>query len=257
MKKSIFVLIIILFTFEVLAQAPAWKMVEGKISTPWAEKVDPSKTLPEYPRPQLVRNTWLNLNGPWDFAIADRDQNSVSSFQGKILVPFAIESALSGVGKNVGKENQLWYKRTFTIPQTFAGKTTLLHFGAVDWQCEVFVNGKKAGEHRGGYDPFSFDITSLLKKSGLQEVVVKVWDPSDDGPQPRGKQVKNPNSIWYTPVTGIWQTVWLEAVPKTYIQSTRQAPDIDRQTISISATIDNAQPGDKLKVSVFDGTQKI
>src|SRR5689334_16343886 len=135
----------------------AWKRVEGRIATSWAARVDPNNPLPEYPRPQLVRDAWMNLNGLWDYSIEPTGKTS-RTYQGKILVPFAVESALSGVGKIVGPENQLRYKRTFTVPQNFAGKNILLQFGAVDWQCEVFVNGKKAGEHKGGYDPFTFDI---------------------------------------------------------------------------------------------------
>lgn len=179
-----------------------------------------------------------------------------ASYQGKILVPFAVESALSGVGKTVGKDSLLWYKSSFTIPSSMKGKNILLHFGAVDWQTEVYVNGKKIGMHEGGYDPFSFDITSAVKK-GNQQLEVRVWDPTDDGPQPRGKQVKNPEGIWYTPVTGIWQTVWLEAVPKTYIASTKQTPDIDKQTLTVGANVENLQSGDIVKISAWDGTDKV
>jgi beta-galactosidase/beta-glucuronidase len=257
MRKLILLPLLFVIITRSFAQEPNWKMVEGKITTTWASHVDANKPLPEYPRPQFVRDAWINLNGLWDYAIAPATQNTITAYQGKILVPFAAESALSGVGKTIGKDNQLWYKRTFTLPQTFNGKNTLLHFGAVDWQCEVFVNGKKAGEHKGGYDPFSFDITMLMNKSASQEIVVKVWDPSDDGPQPRGKQVKTPNSIWYTPVTGIWQTVWLEAVAKTFIQSAKYFPDIDNQNISIVADVANFQPGDKLVFVVSDGSQKM
>ena len=239
-----------------IAQQVSWKLVEGKISTPWAEKVDPSGTLPEYPRPQMVRENWLNLNGLWDYAIRPLKENAPAVFDGKILVPFAVESALSGVGKNVGKDNRLWYNRTFSIPSSFKNKTTLIHFGAVDWQCEVYVNGKKAGTHQGGYDPFSLDISAFLK-SGQQEIMISVWDPSDEGPQPRGKQVNKPHGIWYTPVTGIWQTVWLEGVPKTYIESTIQTPDVDQRNFNVKAVVRNMQPGDRLKITAWDGTQQV
>ncbi len=231
-----------------------WKMIAGKISSPWAEKVDPAKPLPEYPRPQLVRENWLSLNGEWEYAIKPKGDSLAGKFDGKILVPFAIESALSGVGRQVGKDNRLWYRRTVTLPATFKKKTTLLHFGAVDWQCDVYVNGKLAGSHEGGYDPFSIDVTSYLKP-GPQEIVVSVWDPSDDGPQPRGKQVNKPHGIWYTPVTGIWQTVWMEPVAKTYILSTRQTPDIDQKAIQVLALVSNLQAGDMLKVTAWDGEQ--
>ncbi len=226
-----------------------WKMVEGKISTPWAQQVNPNQPLAEYPRPQMVRSEWTNLNGLWDYAIRPAQDNSTpSSFDGKILVPFAVESALSGVGKTVGEDHKLWYKRTVTLPASYKGKNVILHFGAVDWRCEVFVNGKLAGKHEGGYDPFAFDITPFLRR-GAQEIVVSVWDPSDEGPQPRGKQVKRPHSIWYTPVTGIWQTVWLEPVSSSYILSTKQVPNIDNGTVQLTALVNNLQVGDKLKVT--------
>ncbi|MDH4089266.1 MAG: beta-galactosidase [Cyclobacteriaceae bacterium] len=254
-RKLLFIGITFLANIS-LAQQASWKLVEGKITTPWAEKVDPSSTLQEYPRPQMVRETWVNLNGLWDYAIRSLKEDAPAAFDGKILVPFAVESALSGVGKNVGKDNRLWYKRTFSMPSSFKNKTTLIHFGAVDWQCEVYVNGKKAGTHQGGYDPFSFDISSYLK-SGQQEIMISVWDPSDEGPQPRGKQVNKPHGIWYTPVTGIWQTVWLEGVPKTYIESTIQTPDVDRRNFNVKAVVRNMQPGDRLKVTAWDGTQQV
>ncbi|TDQ11817.1 glycoside hydrolase family 2 protein [Pedobacter metabolipauper] len=238
-------------------QAQEWKPVPGKIATPWAEKLDPAKPLPEYPRPQLVRsNNWKNLNGLWDYAITAKDAAQPKSFDGKILVPFAVESSLSGVGKTVDKDNLLWYKTIFTLPSTMKN-TILLHFGAVDWKTEVYLNGTKVGSHEGGFDPFSFDITPFLKKGGKQELSVSVWDPTDEGPQPRGKQVKKPEGIWYTPVTGIWQTVWLESVAKTYIASTKQTPDIDAKTLTVSADVQALQAGDKLKISAFDGSTKV
>lgn len=251
-------LIVILLILPYAGFPQEWKPVEGKITTQWAQSVNPSNILAEYPRPHMIRNTWMNLNGLWDYKIQPRESASPGAFDGKILVPFAAESALSGIGKQVGKDNQLWYRRTVTLPSTFNNKNVLLHFGAVDWKCEVMVNGKKVGEHQGGYDPFWFDITTALKKGSSQEIIVTVWDPSDDGPQPRGKQVKNPHSIWYTPVTGIWQTVWLEAVPQTYITSTRQTPDIDNGTVTVAATFNRKLNADeKLRVSAWDGTNKV
>jgi hypothetical protein len=247
----------LIITTSSYAQATSWKMVEGKISTPWASQVSPDLVHSEYPRPQLVRDKWMNLNGLWDYAIKPTGELKPTAFDGKILVPFAVESALSGVGKTQGKDNTLWYRRSFTVPSAFRGQNLLLHFGAVDWQCEVWVNGVRVGEHKGGYDPFSFDITSQVKKSGQQELVVRVWDPSDDGPQPRGKQVNKPRGIWYTPVTGIWQTVWLEAVPKTYIASTHQTPDVDKKVVVIKASVIQLQPGDQVKVTAYDGPDRI
>ena len=244
--------------FTTLLQAQQWQLAGDKITTPWSEQVDALKTpLPEYPRPQMTREAWLNLNGLWDYTIQPKDAARPQAFAGKILVPFAVESALSGVGKTVGKDNRLWYRRTFTLPSSFRRKNVLLHFGAVDWQCEVFVNGKLAGKHQGGYDPFSFDITPHLKGSGSQEIVVSVWDPSDDGPQPRGKQVNEPKSIWYTPVTGIWQTVWLEPVSATYIESLWNTPNIDAQTLNVQVKTQNLQESDEIVVTAWDGQQKV
>jgi beta-galactosidase/beta-glucuronidase len=234
-----------------------WKIVNARITTSWAGKVDPSNPLPEYPRPQLKRKEWTSLNGLWEYSILPKDLQAIPAIsQGLILVPFAVESALSGVGKTVGKDSILWYKRTVTVPN-YKNKNLLLHFGAVDWQCTVFVNGKEVTTHQGGYDPFSIDITHALAKGSKQEIAVRVWDPSDEGPQPRGKQVKNPHGIWYTPVTGIWQTVWLEAVPKTYIAETKQTPDVDKKRVQVFAEIENAQAGDQVIITAWDGTTKI
>ena len=240
-----------------VAQDPAWAPIEGKIATEWASQVKAEAPLPEYPRPNMMREAWVNLNGLWDYAIAPKDSPQITNYDGKILVPFAIESSLSGVGKTVGKDNVLLYRHSVTLPSSFKNKKVLLHFGAVDWKCDVTVNGVPVGSHSGGYDPFSFDITTALKRSGPQEIKITVWDPSDDGPQPRGKQVKAPKGIWYTPVTGIWQTVWLEAVNQTYIQSIRLTPDADTETLTLHAAADAMQPGDRLKISVWDGTLKI
>ena len=172
-------------------------------------------------------------------------------------MPFAIESALSGVGKTVGKDQLLWYQTGFSLPANAKGQKILLHFGAVDWQTDVFVNGQAAGTHRGGFDPFTLDITPYLRKSGAQELVVKVWDPTDEGPQPRGKQVKKPEGIWYTPVTGIWQTVWLETVAPTYLSGAKQTPDIDKGVLTVTPALENAQPGDRIRISAWDGGSKV
>lgn len=239
------------------AQTTPWELAGAKITTPWAETVNPSAPLPEYPRPQMVRDTWLNLNGLWDYAIRDREKEGGSGYDGKILVPFPAESALSGVGKTVGKDNVLVYRRMINLPRSFRGKRALLHFGAVDWKTEVSVNGASVGSHTGGYDPFTFDITEALRRSGDNEITVTVWDPTDEGPQPRGKQVNDPKGIWYTPVTGIWQTVWLEAVPDTYIRSLRITPDLDAKRVKLQAVVDNFQSGDRLSLSAWDGTQKV
>lgn len=247
-----------LFTFLLLSSIHGqdWKIAGNKITTSWAASVDPKKPLPDYPRPQMQRSNWTNLNGLWEYAITPVSVDRPVAYQGKILVPFAVESALSGVAKEVGKDNLLWYRTKFPAPKKLNDKRLLLHFGAVDWDCEVFLNGQKIGSHKGGYDPFYFDITDHLKK-GQQELVVRVWDPSDDGPQPRGKQVKNPNGIWYTPVTGIWQTVWLETVSSAYIQSVNPTPDIDKNIIQVETGVANAQQADEIKIIITDAGHTI
>lgn len=241
------------------AQEADWQPVAGKIMSSWAAQVDPEAPLPEYPRPHMVREDWQNLNGLWEYAVVPKaGQDGIpSAFQGQILVPFAIESALSGVGQRVGEDNVLWYKQTVKVPSKIRKQNVLLHFGAVDWQADVYVNGKKVGTHKGGYDPFSFDITAALNKGSKQEIAVRVWDPTDAGPQPRGKQVKHPEGIWYTPVTGIWQTVWLEPVPASYIAATRQTPDIDNKTLTVTADVKNIRTNDQLRISAWDGKNKV
>jgi len=257
MKNSCILLVVLFFASRTRSQEQ-WSIVNNKIVTPWAQNVDPASPLPEYPRPQLQRGNWKNLNGLWQYAILPKSQEAIpASFSGKILVPFAVESALSGVGKTVGKDSVLWYQRSVSLPATFKNNIVLLQFGAVDWLCDVYVNGKKAGTHQGGYDPFSFDITTLLNKKGEQQIALRVWDPSDEGPQPRGKQVNKPAGIWYTPVTGIWQTVWLEAVPKTYIASTKQTPDLDKKLVSVAAMVQNLLPGDEIVYTAWKGTEKV
>lgn len=155
-------------------------------------------------------------------------------------MPFAIESSLSGVQKEVGSANELWYKREFTVPSSWRNRSVKLNFGAVDWRADVFVNDVFIGTHEGGFTPFAFDITPFLSNKASQKLVVRVWDPTDDGPQPRGKQVKRPEGIWYTPVTGIWQTVWIEPVAKNHITHIKAIPDIDSNTMAV--TIATAQP---------------
>src|SRR5688572_22610293 len=215
-----------------VAFAADWKPADNPLTTPWTDKVSAKSAWPEYPRPQMVRAKWTNLNGLWDYAIRPRDEGRPAKFEGKLLVPFAVESALSGVKRAVKPEQRLWYRRTFSASNA-RGSRLLLHFGAVDWSAEVWVNGKSIGRHEGGYDPFTFDITPALK-SGTQELVVAVSDPTDTGLQPRGKQVLEPNGIWYTAVTGIWQTVWLESVPNAFIRELAMTPDPDGKRLRLA-----------------------
>lgn len=233
-----------------------WQPAGDKIKTRWASQIDVNNVLPEYPRPIMERAEWQNLNGLWNYAILPIGKQTPSTFDGKILVPFAIESSLSGVQKKVGRENELWYQREFTIPSKWKNNRILLHFGAVDWKADVWVNDIKVGRHTGGYTPFSFDITSALK-SGSNTLVVKVWDPTNDGYQPRGKQVNRPEGIWYTSVTGIWQTVWLEPVPEKYITNVKITPDIDKNILTVEASVNEVSALDKIEVKVMDGSQVI
>lgn len=211
-------------------------MVVGKIRTRWFESAQSDVPLPDYPRPQFVRSDWQCLNGVYNYEITSADASCPQSFDGKILVPFSIESQLSGVEKSLSPDELLWYKRSFTITDTWAGRRILLHFGAVDWKCTVFVNGKDVGSHVGGYNPFSFDITDCLKQ-GENELIVKVYDPTDKGWQQRGKQVLEPHGFWYTATSGIWQTVWLEPVNKNRIEAIKLLPDIDNKCINIQSSI--------------------
>src|SRR5262245_28250108 len=238
MTRTRFTTLLILAATVTIASADAqqWQPAAGPLMTRWAAEVTPDRVLPEYPRPQLVRRDWLNLNGLWDYAVRPRADATPTTFDGRILVPFPIESALSGVMKKVGESNRLWYHRTFAVPAAWRGRRTLLHFDAVDWEATVIVNGTELTTHRGGYDRFTVDITDALRPSGAQEVVVAVWDPTDTGTQPRGKQVNRPSGIWYTSVTGIWQTVWIEPVPEAAINTLELTPDVDAGTLTIKTT---------------------
>ncbi len=236
--------------FAAAMPAMAYTPLSTHLHTPWAEEVTPENARPEYPRPIMERPRWMNLNGLWQYAITDKGTHRPSEFQGDILVPYPVESDLSGVGKRVGENKELWYTREFTVPQAWGKDQVMLNFGAVDWKTDVWVNGIKVGTHTGGFTPFSFNITDALNKKGANTVTVKVWDPTDRGTQPRGKQVENPNGIWYTPVTGIWQTVWLEPVSKTHIASLRTLPDIDSNTLSVTALTEGVTPDASITTSV-------
>ncbi len=238
------------------APAQAWQPAGDKIKTAWADKVDPACPLPEYPRPTLVRPAWQNLNGHWDYAIRPADAPQPELFDGKILVPYPVESSLSGVQRRLAENEVLWYERRFTVPAEWRQGALLLHFGAVDWEADVYLNGIRVGGHKGGYTAFSIDIAPYLTR-GEQTLAVRVADPTDRGTQPRGKQVTEARTIWYTPVTGIWQTVWLEPVPESRIASLRTTPDIDTKSLTVEAVIVGARRGDIVEITLRDNGRTV
>lgn len=258
MKKTLAMACLIVSAHSI-AHAQDWKPTNSKIMTTWAEQITPQNVHREYPRPQMIRqNNWQNLNGLWKYKISSKeDKNLPKTFDGNILVPFAVESALSGVGKRINKDQALWYSNQIEIDKKVNKGKVFLNFEAVDWQCDVYVNGQHVGQHEGGFDAFRFDISSAIKKSGKQDILIRVWDPTNEGPQPRGKQINNPHGIWYTPVSGIWQTVWLESVPETFISKTKQTPDLDKNALLFSADIQGKKPGDEILIEAFDKGQKI
>lgn len=225
----------------------------------WEKQITPDNAWREYPRPQLVRNQWQNLNGLWEYAIRPKKDPQPTQFDGQILVPFCVESALSKVTKSFKSDQRLWYRRSVTIPADWNNQRVILHFGAVDYECNLWVNGGLAGSHTGGSDSFEFDITEYLK-SGQNELVLGVTDPTNAGEQPRGKQVFNPNGIWYTPVSGIWQTVWMEPVPNPhYIEEVRLTPELDSGRVRVEVLLDNSfiSPTLGIRLTALDGSKTV
>ncbi len=250
MKKLV---VLVFLVFLQPSGLGAWSPTGERIRTRWAAEVSENNCLPEYPRPQMVRSEWQNLNGLWKYAITSTGSD-YSLPDGDILVPFCVESSLSGVGRNVGPEQLLWYERTFSIPKSWRNKEIILHFGAVDWAVEIWLNDSKVGEHTGGYTPFQFNITPFLKKKGMQTIRLKVYDASDISWQPRGKQMVKPNTIWYTPVTGIWQTVWLEPVNKTHIVDYTAVSDFDNKKFSVDVKAEGLIEGDIVRIELLEGS---
>ncbi len=249
MKIKLLLLSMLFANMAIAQYAPAG----DKIKTKWAAQVSPENALSEYPRPMMVRPEWKNLNGLWQYAITTKGEKAPKQYEGDILVPFCIESSLSGVQKEVGPDNALWYQKTFAVPSGWKNGRILLHFGAVDWMADVWVNDIKVGSHTGGYTPFTFDITQALQ--GKQNsMVVRVWDPTNSSYIPHGKQVIKPRGIFYTSVTGIWQTVWLEYVPEDYIQNLVTTPDFDKASVSVEVDFSNPTKYDLYQVEVaFEG----
>ena len=217
------------------------------MKTLWTDSVDTQLPLPEYPRPQMVRDNWLNLNGKWSYAI-NKNSDYVEEFDGEILVPFSPETELSGVNRKLESDEYLWYRRELRLPESFEGKRVILHFGAVDQSASVWVNGILVAEHVGGYTPFSADITESIE-CAENVITVRVSDVSDKSWHSRGKQKSKRGGIWYTPQSGIWQTVWMEAVPQCYIKSLRIRPDFDNACVNVSADV----AGDETAYALFAG----
>jgi beta-galactosidase/beta-glucuronidase len=232
---------------------------EKNLMTPWA--VDEPLPHPEYPRPQLKRGpkTWLNLNGVWDFQITKIESGLVLK-EGQIKVPFPPESQLSGVNHMLQPDERLRYQREFSCTSNL-GERVWLHFGAVDQNCRVYLNGQQLGEHRGGYLPFSFEVSDALAHQdgdGLNQLALEVWDPSDTSMDQRGKQVLDPKAIWYTPISGIWQTVWLEQVPATFVESLKLTPNLQSASLSVESKINGEKEGNwSLKIEAFTGEHQI
>jgi hypothetical protein len=238
-----------------VARGVEWEPAPASLMTRWGADVNPTNVWPDYPRPQLVRPEWMNLNGLWDYTLTPSAATNPAAFAGKILVPFPLESALSGVGKPLNDHTALWYHRTFSIPSAWAKGRVRLHFGAVDWHCQVWVNGSYIGEHQGGYDAFTFDITQALHADGPDDILACVTDPTE-GEQPRGKQSEKPEGVFYTSTSGIWQTVWLEPVPQVCIDTLKLVPDLEAQGLKWSAAV--ASLADDLQVEAIatvDGHQ--
>jgi len=257
MRKLIFLFVTVVLTMCSAPELQKWTPGECRLPTQWTDQVNPHQPWPEYPRPDFMRLEWLSLNGPWNYAIIPADAGEPVKYDGQILVPFPVESCLSGVQKRVSKDSLLWYQRSFSLPPEWKNCHIILHFEASDWETHVWVNGKKAGEHRGGYDRFSFNITDLLKSGSRQVLTVSVMDPTDEGNQPRGKQVNSPEGIFYTPVTGIWQTVWIEPVPEISMTGCHILTNIDDQTVTFNMLSSASGQDDYFRIRILDGSNVI
>ena len=215
-----------------------------ELLTRWGKTLDRESPLNDYPRPQMARDSFFCLNGVWDYAIQPTKE-PFAGYQGEIVVPFSPETILSGVRRSVTPEDTLYYRKRFSFRRTKA--RVLLHFGAVDYACEVRLNGVLLGAHKGGYTPFTFDVTMALI-DGENELTLAVTDPSETGAQASGKQTSRRGQIWYTPQSGIWQTVWLEEVPETYIESLKITPDIDAGTVTVRVHVSGGKAEARLQV---------
>lgn len=257
MKRITNNLVALIVTLACWTAAGAYQVAGGHISSPWAETIDVDHVWNEYPRPLMQRNQWHNLNGLWQYAITDRQVGKPTQWEGEILVPFCLESDLSGVAKSLDENHALWYHTTFRLPKKWNKNDQIkLNFGAVDWSAEVWVNGTRVGSHTGGYTAFSLDITGAVMRKGDNELVVRVLDSTDEGFQPCGKQRSKARGIWYTPVSGIWQTVWLEPVPQAHFERIYCRPDIKAGTVTIEA-LESQPTATKTEVRLLDAKGKV
>lgn len=249
-SRSCFALLACIVALALPLAAQNWRPVPGRMMTQWGEQIKPDNAWTQYPRPEFARERWQNLNGLWEYAVQPKTSPAPQAYQGQILVPFCVESTLSGVGKKVTPADRIWYRRTFTVPPAWRDQRVLLNFEAVDFDCTVWLNGALLGHHAGGSTAFSFDLADY-QRDGANELVVSVWDPTSEGEQPRGKQILDPTGIWYTPVSGIWQTVWLEPVPKNRrLVELRLTPEVDQQRVKVEALIDAAIDDDTYAVRI-------
>jgi hypothetical protein len=253
-RRAALLLVIVLMACGM--ERSGWKPADNSLMTRWGKRVDPERVLPEYPRPQLVRKEWLNLNGLWQFEIPQAGGSPAfgRDLADTILVPFPVESALSGVKRHT---DRIRYRRLFHVPPAWEDRRLLLHFGAVDWEASIYLNGKSIGTHRGGYDAFEVDATGSLNPAGENELIVDVFDPTDAGNQPRGKQVLKPEGIYYTPSTGIWQTVWLEPVPEKHIVSYALRPDVDSSCVRLKVDGSESAGGLQVQVAILENRRRI
>ncbi len=255
MCKKLFLILVpaLLMLAGCSEKAAEWQPVGERIMTDWVAEINPANPHPEYPRPTLVREgSWHSLNGMWEYAVTPQDAAQPDEFEGHILVPYPIESALSGVGRALKADEALWYKTSFRLPKSWReeNKTVKLNFGAVDWQCEAWLNGEYLGIHTGGYTSFSFDLENAVSKKEMQTLVLKVIDRTDDDSQPRGKQVSEPRGIWYTSVSGIWQSVWLESVADVHVGGYRVESDVENGLIKVYVESVGA---DAVEVELLEG----